>query len=304
MSSNPQRRYQVEHHTRYRYASAVTLSHHLLHLTPRTVPGQQLESCTLSLEPPPSQRHSSLDGFGNPVLALAYEQPHRELNVSLEMIVSRHQRELPAASDSPPWQQVVASLAYHSQPLTAAQLEAQRYRFESPHVRLKKAFAQFASDCFPVDQPLLAGASALMHKIHSEFTFDASATDIATPLATVLAERRGVCQDFAHLMLACLRSLGLAARYVSGYLLTEPPAGQPRLIGADATHAWIEIYCPTHGWIGFDPTNNCQPQLEHIVLGWGRDFTDVSPLRGVLLGGGSHDPEVAVTVTPLDESSE
>mgnify|MGYP002131144396 FL=1 len=123
---------------------------------------------------------------------------------------------------------------------------------------------------------------------------------MATPVLTLLEEKRGVCQDFAHLMLACLRSQGLAARYVSGYLLTQPPPGQPRLIGADASHAWVSLYCPRHGWVDFDPTNNLLPNLEHITLGWGRDFADVSPLRGVILGGGSHDPDVRVTVTPLE----
>ena len=168
-------------------------------------------------------------------------------------------------------------------------------------MRLKRQFAAFAADCFPPGRPLLAGAEALMGKIHREFAFDAEATQVATPLVEVLQRRRGVCQDFAHLMLACLRSLGLSARYVSGYLLTQPPPGQPRLIGADASHAWVSVYCPRHGWVDFDPTNAVLPNLEHITLAWGRDFADVSPLRGVILGGGSHDPEVRVTVQPLVE---
>jgi transglutaminase-like putative cysteine protease len=160
-------------------------------------------------------------------------------------------------------------------------------------------FAAYAADCFSPGRPLLAAVDGLMQKIFSEFSFDAAATQVATPLLQVLEERRGVCQDFAHLMLACLRSMGLSARYISGYLLTQPPPGQPRLIGADASHAWISVYCPQHGWVDFDPTNNIRPALEHITLAWGRDFADVSPLRGVILGGGSHDPEVQVTVLPL-----
>ena len=139
-----------------------------------------------------------------------------------------------------------------------------------------------------------------MHKIFSEFTFDSEATQVATPLVEVLERRRGVCQDFAHLMLACLRSRGLAARYVSGYLLTQPPPGKPLLIGADASHAWVSVFCAVSGWVDFDPTNNVRPALEHITLAWGRDFSDVSPLRGVILGGGSHDPQVRVTVIPLE----
>ena len=179
-------------------------------------------------------------------------------------------------------------------------IEACRYRFESPYVHLKKTFVEFSESCFPPGQPLLLGVQALMEKIFSEFTFDAEATQVATPLVEVLERRRGVCQDFAHLMLACLRSRGLAARYISGYLLTQPPPGQPRLIGADASHAWVSVFCPRSGWVDFDPTNNVQPALEHITLAWGRDFSDVSPLRGVILGGGSHDPEVRVTVMPLE----
>ena len=167
-------------------------------------------------------------------------------------------------------------------------------------MHLKNTFVEFSESCFPPGVPLLLGVQALMQKIFSEFTFDAEATQVATPLVEVLERRRGVCQDFAHLMLACLRSRGLAARYISGYLLTQPPPGQPRLIGADASHAWVSVFCPVAGWVDFDPTNNVQPALEHITLAWGRDFSDVSPLRGVILGGGSHDPEVRVTVMPLE----
>jgi transglutaminase-like putative cysteine protease len=167
-------------------------------------------------------------------------------------------------------------------------------------VHLKRSFVEFSESCFPPGRPLLLGVQALMEKIFNEFTFDAEATQVATPLVEVLEKRRGVCQDFAHLMLACVRSRGLAARYISGYLLTQPPPGQPRLIGADASHAWVSVFCPVLGWVDFDPTNNVQPALEHITLAWGRDFSDVSPLRGVILGGGSHDPEVRVTVMPLE----
>lgn len=140
-----------------------------------------------------------------------------------------------------------------------------------------------------------------MSRIHEEFTFDPEATHVATPLTEVLERKRGVCQDFAHLMLACLRALGIPARYVSGYLLTQPPPGQPRLIGADASHAWISVWCPDAGWTDFDPTNDVVPGTEHITLAWGRDFSDVSPLRGVILGGGDHELDVWVTVTPETE---
>lgn len=213
------------------------------------------------------------------------------------------ERTAPDFAASPAWEQVREALTYASQPMAAALLEACRYRFESPYVRLKQRFVAFSESSFEPGRALLEGVQALMEKIFSEFTFDAEATQVATPLVEVLERRRGVCQDFAHLMLACLRSRGLAARYVSGYLLTRPPPGQPRLIGADASHAWISVFCPGQGWIDFDPTNNLRPALEHITLAWGRDFSDVSPLRGVILGGGSHDPQVQVTVMPLDEAT-
>ena len=182
-------------------------------------------------------------------------------------------------------------------------LDATRFLFESPHVRIKHELADYAADCFPPGKPLLLCVQALMAKIFTEFTFDPEATTVSTPVLDVLENKRGVCQDFAHLMIACLRALGLAARYVSGYLLTRPPPGKPRLIGADASHAWVSVYVPgsEYGWVDFDPTNNLLPDTEHITLSFGRDFSDISPLRGIILGGGGAEPEVAVTVFPIEE---
>lgn len=295
------RGYQVRHVTRYRYGAPVTLSLHLLHLLPRPLPLQRVQAQQLEIRPDPTECRVRPDPFGNPVVTLAFEQPHPALEVALAMTLWRLPR--PAERASPDWQEVAARLTYRGQALPDDVLEAQRYRYESPQVRVKRQFADYARASLAPGLPLLDACRALTRRIHGDFTFDATATDIATPLATVLEQRRGVCQDFAHLMLACLRSLGLAARYVSGYLLTQPPPGQPRLVGADATHAWVEVWCPENGWVGFDPTNDCQPDLEHLVVGWGRDFSDVSPLRGVLLGGGRHDPEVEVTVLPLEEAA-
>jgi transglutaminase-like putative cysteine protease len=193
------------------------------------------------------------------------------------------------------------ALAYKTMPV---QLEANSLLFESPYVRVKREFATYARPCFTPRRPLLDAVQALMNRIHSEFEFDPEATTVSTPVLKVLEDKRGVCQDFAHLMLSCLRSLGLGARYVSGYLLTQPPPGKPRMIGADASHAWVSVFClDADGgrWVDFDPTNNLIPDTEHITLAWGRDFGDVSPLRGVILGGGD-EPEldVAVTVMPWD----
>ncbi len=292
-------RYQVFHDTHYRYDSPVSLAQQLAHLWPRACAWQLCSERQLLISPDPTSRRDEQDVFGNPLTRLAFERPHDELLVNAQLSVEVLERSALDFAASLPWDAARGALAYSGQPLSEALLEACRYRFESPYVHLKQSFVEFCASCFVPGRPLLQGAQALMEKIFSEFTFDAEATQVATPLVEVLERRRGVCQDFAHLMLACLRSRGLAARYVSGYLLTQPPPGQPRLIGADASHAWVSVFCPVLGWVDFDPTNNVQPALEHITLAWGRDFSDVSPLRGVILGGGSHDPDVRVTVMPL-----
>ena len=292
--------YQILHDTCYHYDSPVSLAQQLAHLWPRECAWQRCTEQQLLISPQPTTRRDELDVFGNPLTRLAFERPHDELQVNARLTVEVLARPLADFNQSPAWEQTRNALTYSSQPLSAELLEACRYRFQSPYVHLKRSFVEFSESCFPPGKPLLLGVQALMQKIFSEFTFDAEATQVATPLVEVLERRRGVCQDFAHLMLACVRSRGLAARYISGYLLTQPPPGQPRLIGADASHAWVSVFCPVSGWVDFDPTNNVQPALEHITLAWGRDFSDVSPLRGVILGGGSHDPEVRVTVMPLE----
>jgi len=292
--------YQIFHDTCYHYDSPVSLAQQLAHLWPRECTWQRCTEQQLLISPEPTTRRDELDVFGNPLTRLAFERPHDELQVNARLTVEVLARPLADFNLSPAWEQTRDALTYSSQPLSAELLQACRYRFQSPYVHLKRSFVEFSESCFPPGRPLILGVQALMQKIFSEFTFDAEATQVATPLVEVLERRRGVCQDFAHLMLACVRSRGLAARYISGYLLTQPPPGQPRLIGADASHAWVSVFCPVLGWVDFDPTNNVQPALEHITLAWGRDFSDVSPLRGVILGGGSHDPEVRVTVMPLD----
>lgn len=291
--------YQILHDTHYRYAAPVSLAQQLAHLWPRACPWQRNHEQQLLVSPQPCQRQDALDVFGNPLTRLVFERPHDELKVSARLKVEVLARGELDLTQSPAWEQACTALRYSGQALLPEVLEAARFRFESPYVHLKQVFSDYAADCFTPGRPLLAAVDGLMQKIFAEFSFDAAATQVATPLLQVLEERRGVCQDFAHLMLACLRSRGLAARYVSGYLLTQPPPGQPRLIGADASHAWVSVFCPEQGWVDFDPTNNIRPALEHITLAWGRDFADVSPLRGVILGGGSHDPEVQVTVLPL-----
>ena len=214
-------------------------------------------------------------------------------------------RDYPDDENTPPWEEVRERLMYRAgRPPHPADLDATRFSFESARVRNKRELAAWTQSCFPPGRAILAGVRALMGKIHEELTFDPKATTVSTPIMTVFELKRGVCQDFAHLMLSCLRSIGLSARYVSGYILTHPPPGRPRLVGADASHAWVSVYVPdTAGgiWVDADPTNGMFPSLEHVTVGWGRDYDDVIPLRGVLLGGGAHELDIAVTVTPAND---
>ena len=298
-------RYRVTHDTHYHYDAPVALSRQLLHLTPRELPRQQCLDHRRQIIPEPSFQREHDDAFGNAAAMLAFEAPHDELWVRTESIVEVFSPDPASFANTPAWESVRNRLQYHAgespSPVTLAALQ---YRFGSPYGRIKRRFANYAADCFPPGRSLLDSVLALNAKIHRDFAFDPEATTVATPVADVLTRRRGVCQDFAHVMVSCLRSIGLAARYVSGYILTTPPPGQERLIGADASHAWVSVWCPGEDedrWIDADPTNNLLPGSQHVTLAWGRDFGDVSPLRGVILGGGEQELKVSVTMLPLDE---
>jgi len=297
-------RLRVVHETRYRYASPVTLSRQLLHLTPRPLPSQRVIAHRIAVQPAPAESIAGHDYFGNPTSQAVITVPHRALRVLAESTVELHGRHAAQDLGDIDWEAARDAL---DQPGGAALQDAMRFRFESPHVPLDTAIGAYAADVFAPRRALLPALRDLTARIHAEFEFDATATDIATPLTEVLQHRHGVCQDFAHLMIGCLRSRGLAARYVSGYILTMPPPGQPRLVGSDASHAWVSVYCPGRDpdagdWIDFDPTNNCGIDRDHVTLGWGRDFSDVTPARGVTLGGGSQALAVQVTVSPDRET--
>lgn len=288
-------RYRIEHETHYVYTSGVSTSQHLAWLTPRELPWQQVSSQTLSVTPAPAQATHRVDYFGNGVDQFTLLTPHDELHVSSRSRVEVSARPLAPGDGGPPWEQVATALSHHpGRPLH----EADEFRSASPYIVLAPELAAFARISFTPGRGLVAAALDLIHRVHEGFRFDPLATTIATPVTRVLAERHGVCQDFAHLAIACLRSIGLSARYVSGYLLTDPPPGQPRLIGADASHAWLSIHCPGHGWIDLDPTNDVVAGLRHVTLAWGRDYGDVTPLRGVILGGSEHALRVGVSVVP------
>ncbi|MDR3440079.1 transglutaminase family protein [Telmatospirillum sp.] len=290
--------YKVRHLTTYAYNEPVLVAHHMAHLVPRTLAWQTCRRSALRIRPQPTGlEKEGIDYFGNSVCFFTLHDPHKTLAVEAISRVELTGRPLPNPQDTPSWESVIETL---NRDLAPDVLEATEFRFDSPFIAASPALAAYAAPSFPADQPLLAGLLDLMHRIHSDFTYDATATTVATPLARVLADRRGVCQDFAHLGIACLRSMGLAARYVSGYLLTHPAPGKVKLKGSDASHAWFSAFVPGHGWIDVDPTNDKIPDLEHVTTAWGRDYDDVSPLKGVVLGGGEQSLRVAVDVEPID----
>ena len=285
-------RYRVRHETAYLYANDVVHSHQLLHLVPRPAPYQQCLEHTIDISPAAYRRKEEIDAFGNPVTRVEFEHPHRKLEVTTDMEVEIYSRPSITASDTIPWDRLATRFNYTGRSPGRDDLEAIRFRSESPYVRVKTMFTDYAEDCFPAKRPILACAQALMTKLHTELMYAPGATTIATPVTEVLEIRRGVCQDFAHLMIACLRSRGLAARYVSGYVRS--------LVGSAASHAWVAVYAPPFGWLELDPTNDTMVGTDHIAVAWGRDFGDVSPLRGIILGGGSHRLSVEVRVERLD----
>jgi transglutaminase-like putative cysteine protease len=291
--------YRVTHTTSYTYSSAVALCHNLVHLTPRHGPRQACLDSELQVNPVPAVLKPHLDFFGNRATYFTIEQPHERLTVSAVSLTEVMPFTPPTLDETPSWESVRDRLKTD---LSPHGLEARQFVFESPYVKIDAALAAYAAPSFPPGRPLLAAARELTERIQADFRYDSKATTVHTPLQEVFRLRRGVCQDFAHLQIGCLRSLGLAARYVSGYLRTNTPPGQPRLRGADASHAWLSVYCLDLGWIDLDPTNNLIPSDTHILLAWGRDYDDVSPIKGVNLGGGRHSVRVAVDVLHSDEA--
>jgi len=288
--------YDLTHITTYDYHSPVTVSHHLLRVSPRQLARQlRLEHC-IETDPVASTTSHRTDCFGNDVTFATIEGAHRRLRVTSRSRVAVGPSFIPEPSETPQWESV-RGLCRSDR--SSAVLEAIEFTFATAIVPLEPAFADYAIASFTPRRSILEAALDLTARIHTDFKFDATATTVSTPLLEVLERRRGVCQDFAHFQIACLRSLGLPARYVSGYLETIPPPGNSRLVGADASHAWASVFCPGIGWIDLDPTNNCLPSLRHITVAWGRDYSDVSPVRGVLLGSGEHTLSVAVDVVPL-----
>ena len=257
-----------------------------------------MAECRLDIQPVPQYSRQRTDYFGNIAQVFMVEQPHNALTVNAASVVETRAAVVPPAHGTAPWEKVAQQLSLPTDPLA---LEASQFVFASPLVTVGAEALAYARPSFPPGTPVLVGALDLMRRIFTEFTYDKSATSVDTGVDQVLADRKGVCQDFAHLAISGLRALGLAARYVSGYLQTAPPPGKPKLIGADASHAWISLYVPEAGWVDLDPTNNLIPGESHITLAWGRDYGDVTPVKGVVMGGGRHTLSVDVNVATSTE---
>jgi transglutaminase-like putative cysteine protease len=289
--------YRIRHVTTYEYEDPVSVSHHVVRLTPRSLPRQKCAGARISIVPAPSASTTLIDYFGNALTFFGLHEPHDRLIVEASSELEVQIAEGLDFSSSPDWETVPHSLAGDP---SVDVLDAYQFVFDSQRVAASRELAAYARGSFPEGRPLLEAVRELTRTIHQDFRFDTKATQVTTPVETFFEKRRGVCQDFAHLQIACLRSLGLPARYVSGYLRTTPPPGRSRLEGADASHAWCSAWCPGIGWVDFDPTNDCVPSDSHVTLAWGRDYSDVSPIHGVLLGGARHTLHVGVDVMPVD----
>ena len=311
----------VRHQTSYRYDSEVEGAHHLAHLRPRDTATQQIRAWSLVVSPHPdagvdlaSGIRETMDPWGNARQVFAHSQVHDELDVTSAFEAGISAQALPEPGTSQPWREVARDLRLHAGASahdvnasgSSEERRAERAAFEAAEFALDsglapraKALADWARPSAEDNEGVVELALALMHRIHDEFEYLPQSTSVTTGALEALSLRHGVCQDFAHVLIGACRSLGLAARYVSGYLLTQPPPGKPRLVGADASHAWAQVWCPPHGWLALDPTNDVPVGQDHVTLAWGRDYADVAPLRGVIRGGSGNAPWVGVTVEPL-----
>jgi transglutaminase-like putative cysteine protease len=287
--------YRITHSTRYAYASPVTQCFSEARLTPRELPAQRVREHRLQVNPLPAFLVNHRDYFGNDVSTFAVFEKHDRFAAVASSIVEVEPLggEIPS---SPAWETVRNLLA---QPLDPDSIAASEFIFDSPYISALAELREYARATFTPGRPLLGALQELTCRIHDEFTYQPQSTSIDTPLLEVLHNRRGVCQDFAHIMIGALRSLRLAARYVSGYIRSSP-----RFQGTAASHAWVSVFDPANGWLNFDPTNNMMPSDAHITLAWGRDYGDVTPVKGLTLGNGGQSVEVEVRVQPLDPAGE
>ena len=292
--------YNVLHRTTYRYKYPVSVGDHVACLKPRSFVNNLLLGNQISITPAPRTITERIDYFGNVLCFFTVQHPHKELVVESRSKVKIDEDQRHNVATSLPWEESAQQLVQDRSPDA---LEACQFQFESPRIRVHQEFAEYALQSFLPGRPMREALWDLTTRIHKDFRFDSKVTNVRTTVEEVFKKRRGVCQDFAHVQIACLRSIHVAARYVSGYLRTFPPPGKPRLVGADASHAWVSAYCRESGWLDMDPTNNVEPTDGHVTLAWGRDYSDVSPLRGLILGGGNHTLEVAVDLEPIENGA-
>lgn len=284
--------FRTTHSTTYMYNEPVSICHTEVHLQPRKHWRQTLLEHTLTVHPPPDFQIARQDYFGNEVVFFTIHHPHTTLTITSVSLVNLPSTEAPHPALTPPWEQA-AALVKESADDRA--FEANQFTYDSHQVKCGPEFAEYGAVSFPPGRPVLEGVLDLQRRIFNEFKYDQRATTVTTPLDEVLRGKQGVCQDFAHFMIACLRSLGLPARYVSGYMKSGENS-----IGAEASHAWVSVYTPGFGWLDFDPTNNVMPDAGHVTVAWGRDYSDVTPVKGVALGGGEQFITVSVEVVPMD----
>jgi len=290
--------YLVRHRTTYRYVQDVSHSWHLAHLKPRSTPHQTVHDSNISLSLAPATRVGREDYFNNPCEWFSIDQAHTRLEVVAESSVSVEPAPERASRDSLSWEEV-RKLLEHAADDEAR--DAVQFMFDSPLISFGEDVVAYGAMSFPPGRPILAGAMELMNRIHKDFRYDTTVTDVTTPVDRVFEIRAGVCQDLAHAAIASLRAIGLPARYVSGYLMTRPPPGRQRLLGADASHAWFSVWAPPFGWVDLDPTNDLVVSESHVTAAWGRDYSDVAPVSGIILGGHDHVVDVGVDVIPEEK---
>ena len=289
-------KYLLSHRTSYTYASSVDSAHHIAHLRARQFPGQKVTSIGIETNPVPALAVQHLDHFGNHIDIYRIDKPHTRFDIEGRAAIEVSFADPPPAASTPPWEEIRAVLSGDGFP---EPVEASEFVYESPLVPAVDILKAYGATSFTSGRPILAAARELTSRIRTDFEYHPGATDISTPLAEVFAGKAGVCQDFAHVEIAALRAHGLAARYVSGYIRTGHSKEEIELRGADASHAWVAVWCgEAVGWVQLDPTNDLIAKEDHVAVAWGRDFSDVSPLRGVILGGESHSYGVAVTLVP------
>ncbi|MBC7450405.1 MAG: transglutaminase family protein, partial [Cytophagales bacterium] len=272
----------------------VSLCHNIARLIPRTTAAQACKSCTIDIDPQPEIINEYEDFYGNKVIYFAIQEPHEKLIVTVTSELAKNKQTAIQLGfyGSTPWEEA-KTLLYQSQPDL---IDARQYIFETPMTASSELIKEYAATSFTTGRPMFEACNDLMSRIFKDFKFESGATSIATPLSEVMEHRKGVCQDFAHLAIACVRTMGLPARYMSGYIETLPPEGEEKLVGVDASHAWFSVYIPSVGWVEFDPTNNVIPSDQHLLIGWGRDYEDINPLKGIILSNGEHELKVSVDV--------